>query len=441
MMNTEIASEVIGRGTPAADLVRSELRDIVAQALSGIAPRSRVLAIVPDKTRDDNTDTLFPIAAEILAGRGVSVFDALIAQGTHAPMTYAEKRHKIGAPFNETNTYGGRIHDHHWDDVTEIATLGELPAAQVARLTRGAFDRAIPITINRHVVNGEYDTILVFSATVPHEVAGYAGGAKYFFPGVAGPHMTHATHWVGALATVEKTIGRVETPVRHLIEAAADLIPTRIITFNSVVTRAGGESPNNNDQRLLRTHALFAGDYRLAFRRAAEVSRTVHIKYTHRTYARVVALLDEHYDEMWVGGKASYKLGGIIEAGGELIIYAPHMRHLSLTHGRLIEKYGYAPLETIRAQLADAPDLRDNLCVAAHLTHVAYGSRNDSSGNILPRYRITLASQIDAATCRRVHLGYLNHRNFDVATYASDPDTLIVPHAGRDLYLAEPQTN
>src|SRR5204863_1363040 len=113
---------------------------------------------------------------------------------------------------------------------------------------------------------------------------------------------------------IEKVIGRVETPTRHMIESAADFIAAQIITLNSVVTR--------DDNNHLRSHALFAGDFRQAFRQAAEVSRHVHIKYTGRKYKRVVALLDEHYDELWVGGKASYKLGGIIEEGGELIIYA-----------------------------------------------------------------------------------------------------------------------
>ncbi len=84
------------------------------------------------------------------------------------------------------------------------------------------------------------------------------------------------------------------------------------------------------------------------FGRAAEVSRQVHIRYTGRKYKRVIALLDPHYDELWVGGKASYKLGAIIEEGGELIIYAPHLTKLSETHGALIEKYGYAPLESVQ---------------------------------------------------------------------------------------------
>jgi hypothetical protein len=267
--------------------------------------------------------------------------------------------------------------------------------------------------------------VLVFGATVPHEVAGFAGGAKYFFPGVAGPELTHTTHWLGALAGIENIIGQVETPTRRLIEAAADLIPARIISLNSVVSRHDGE---------LVTYALFTGDIREAFRRAAEVSREVHIRYTGRKYKSVVALLDPHYDELWVGGKASYKLGAIIEEGGELIIYAPHLTKLSETHGALIEKYGYAPLESVRDMLGVSQELRENLCIAAHLAHVAYAGRLDDRGKIVPRYRITMASGLDEETCRRVNLGYTDYRLFDLEGIASDPDTLIVSDAGRDLY-------
>ena len=70
------------------------------------------------------------------------------------------------------------------------------------------------------------------------------------------------------------------------------------------------------------THALFAGELRLSFREAAEVSREINVKFIDRKYNRVIAILDKHYTDLWTGGKASYKLGGIIEDGGELVIYA-----------------------------------------------------------------------------------------------------------------------
>ena len=395
------------------------ISDIICEALDVIVPGERVLAIIPDKTRDDNTDLLFPIANQFLARKGVACFDALVAQGTHPPMTDAQKLAKIGVP-----DFTGRIFDHDWNNADEIVTLGELSAETVTALTGGLFERAVPVTINRLLDAGVYDTVLVFGATVPHEVAGFAGGAKYFFPGVAGPELTHTTHWLGALAGIENTIGQVETPTRKLIEAATDLVPAHIISLNTVVSRG-------SDGELI-TYALFAGDIRDAFRRAAAVSREVHIRYTGRKYKRVIALLDPHYDELWVGGKASYKLGAVVEDGGELIIFAPHLNKLSETHGALIEKYGYAPLESVRDMLGVSPELRENLCIAAHLAHVAYAGRIDANGNIVPRYRITMASGLDEQTCRRVNLGYLDYRTFDYGT--ADLDTLIVNDAGRDLY-------
>jgi len=139
-----------------------------------------------------------------------------------------------------------------------------------------------------------------------------------------------------------------------------------------------------------------------------------------------------------VGGKASYKLGSIIEPGGELIIYAPQLRCLSETHGALIEKYGYGVIERMQELVAESGELEENLCVAAHLAHVAFAGRTSPTGKVVPRYKITLASQIDEDTCLRVNLGYLDHRTFDRADYESDTDTLIVDRAGRDLYLMEP---
>ncbi len=429
-MSTKPAPSTVGRGAPDLDLSPEELRAIVEQALLTVGPGARVLAIVPDKTRDDNTDILFPFAAEILKDRGAEQFDALVAQGTHMPMTEGEKRLKVGLSEDASLPLLGSIFDHQWNRPEELVDLGELSAERVTELTGGLINDSVKVNLNRLLAPGVYDTVLIFGATVPHEVAGFAGGAKYFFPGVAGPNLTHATHWLGALASIENIIGRVETPTRHMIEAAADLVPARVISINSVVTRG--------DDERLRTHALFCGDFREAFRRAAEVSRQVHIKYTGRKYKRVVALLDEHYDELWVGGKASYKLGGIIEEGGELIIYAPHLRAISETHGLLIEKYGYAPIDRVREMVALSTELRSNLAVAAHLAHVSYAGSRDETGKVVPRYTITMASALDEATCRRVNLGFIDHRQFRREDYDHDPDTLVVERAGRDLYLVEP---
>jgi len=416
---------VVGRGAAGLSLSAEELRTIVEEALQDVAADDRVLAIVPDKTRDDNTDLLFPFAAQILSQKNIAQLDVLIAQGTHGPMTESEKREKIGWEKIATGSIGN-VFDHQWNREDKLVTLGGLSAERITELTDGLINEAVPVRLNALLAPGIYDTVLVFGATMPHEVAGFAGGAKYFFPGVAGPELTHLTHWLGALATIEKVIGRVETPTRRVIEAAAAFVPAHVISFTSVSTR---------DQSSLQTHALFAGDIYESFRRAAEVSGKVHIKYVDRKYQRVLALLDRHYDELWVGGKASYKLGSIIEAGGELIIYAPHLSQLSTTHGHLIEKYGYAPLEQVREMVEGSDELRANLCVAAHLAHVSYGSAPDATGRLAPRYRITLASAVPESACRQVNLGFLDYHDLRIGDYQSDSETLVVEDAGRDLYL------
>lgn len=423
-----IKPPVTGHGGAGLSLSAAELRAIVDRALATVTSGARVLAIIPDKTRDDNTAQLVPMASQALAAKQIAQLDLLVAQGTHPPMTESQKQSKIGRVSAELPGLGG-VFDHQWDRSDALVTLGQLSAERVQHLTGGLISEAVPVRVNARLAPGRYDTILVFGATMPHEVAGFAGGAKYFFPGVSGPELTHVSHWLGALATIENIIGRVETPTRRLIEAAAGLIAAPVISFNSVVTRDGDE---------LRTHALFAGDIFAALRCAADVSRQVHIQYTGRKYRLVVALLDRHYDELWVGGKASYKLGAVIEDAGELIIYAPHLNQISETHGRLIEKYGYAPLEQVREMVEWSDELRANLCVAAHLAHVSYGSSRNAEGHVTPRYRITLASAVPEAVCRRVKLGYLDPQQFRIEDYQTRSDTLVVEDAGRDLYLVEP---
>jgi nickel-dependent lactate racemase len=420
-----------GRGSPTDDLSAEELRSIVEDSLADIEPGSRVLAIVPDKTRDDSTDVLFPFAADIFRTKRVEKFDALIAQGTHVPMTADEKRVKLGIGDGREIPALGNVFDHHWSEADELVQIGELSEDEVIKLTGGLLTKPIPLRINKLLAPGNYDHVVIFGATVPHEVAGFAGGAKYLFPGVAGPELTHATHWLGALAGIENIIGRIETPTRSLIDAAVDHVGTNVICFTSVVTR--------DENNRLRNHALFVGSCHESLRAAAAVSREVHVKYTGRKYRRVVALLDEHYDELWVGGKASYKLGPVIEDGGELIIYAPGMRCLSETHGAMIEKYGYGVIEKMQELVASSGELEENLCVAAHLAHVAFAGRTNELGEIVPRFTITLASQIDKETCERVNLGFLDYSEFRLADYQGDPDTLIVERAGRDLYLVEPR--
>lgn len=419
--------DIFGEGSPDANLGRVAMREIISSALMGVPDGSRIVAIVPDKTRDDTTHILLPMAIDELTEKDIASFEVLIAQGTHAPMTDSEKFAKTGREAWATWTRESGIHNHRWNNPAELIELGELGPVTVAELTGGTYSQSVKVSVNRRISPANCDVVLIFGAVLPHEVAGFAGGAKYLFPGVSGRELTNVTHWIGALSGIESVIGRVDTPVRRMIEAAADMIPARIICFSSVVSRV-------NDGTM-KTRALFAGDLRKTFRAAAEISQQVHVRRTGRKYRRVVAMLDRHFDELWTGGKASYKLGGVIEEGGELIIYAPHLTGFSRTHGKKIERFGYAPIERVKELAASEPELLDDLCVAAHLAHVAYAGRKNAKGAFEPRFRITLSSQISRERCENVNLGYTDPAELDIDLLQKDPETLVVERAGRDLYL------
>lgn len=416
-------AEVFGEGSRDSNLGRPALREIVARSLDAIPEGSRIVAIIPDKTRDDITSVLLPIAIDELTNRRLEMFEVLVAQGTHPPMTDAEKNAKTGREIWADWALDGAIHDHRWSDPNALIELGEIGAETVSALTEGAYSESVKVTVNRRLSPANCDFVLIFGSVVPHEVAGFAGGAKYLFPGVSGRELTNVTHWIGALFGIENVIGHVETPVRRMIETAADMIPARIVCFSSVVSR--------DDDGAMKAHGLFGGDLRESFRAAAAVSKEVHIRRTGRKYRRVVALLDSHYDELWTGGKASYKLGAIIEDGGELIIHAPQITEFSRTHGEGIERFGYAPIERIRELVGTSPELAKDLCVAAHLAHVAYGSQSNGE----QRFRITLSSAISRERCEAANLSYADPTEFDIENYRGDANSLIVERAGRDLYL------
>ena len=72
-------------------------------------------------------------------------------------------------------------------------------------------------------------------------------------------------------------------------------------------------------------HGVFFGDPETAFDQAADLSAKVHIRTVERPYKRVLSLLPEMYDDMWVGAKGMYKVEPVVADGGEVIL----MRHIS----------------------------------------------------------------------------------------------------------------
>ena len=167
----------------------------------------------------------------------------------------------------------------------------------------------------------------------PHEVVGFSGGNKYFFPGVSGPELIDLSHWLGALITSYAIIGTPGiTPVRRLIHRAADLIPTE---KRCLAGRAIGHGRRRSSRAVYRYAGNRLGRSRDALRTAAHHAMSIS------PYKRVLSVMPPMYDDIWTAAKGMYKLEPVIADGGEVIIYAPHITEFSYTHGKLLAEIGY----------------------------------------------------------------------------------------------------
>ncbi|MBI1318218.1 MAG: DUF2088 domain-containing protein [Candidatus Hydrogenedens sp.] len=382
----------------------------------------RVLFIIPDSTRSMPMPAVFRAAVKAVRGRA-SQISVLIALGTHPPMPREAIARHLGATTKELDTDFAdvAIHNHAWDDPAQLASLGTLDAARVSELTEGRMGDPVEVKINRRVL--EHDLLCICGPVFPHEVVGFSGGNKYFFPGVSGPEILNLFHWLGALITNYAIIGTKHTRVRAVVDAAAAMIPLEKRCL--ALTVKGPE-----------TRALFYGTPEAAWSAAADLSAETHIVYKPRPLQSVLAIAPAMYEDIWVAGKCMYKTEPVIADGGELIIYAPHVKEVSVTHGDLIRRIGYHVRDYFVKQAERFGDIPGG--ILAHSTHVR-GAGEYDNGVEKPRVQVTLATGIDEATCRAINLGYRDPATIDIEAWRGreDEGLLLVEKAGEILYRLE----
>jgi lactate racemase len=413
---------------PLATLSDEEVRAWISQHVPRDDFRGqRVLLIVPDATRTAPLPLLFGALHEHLRPV-VDTLDVMVALGTHPPMSEQQICKLLGIRPEERDRlfFQTRLLNHEWDRPERLLTLGTLSTSDTAELSDGLLSLEVPVKINAQVTN--YDLLLVLGPVFPHEVVGFSGGNKYFFPGIAGPEILNFFHWLGALITNVGIIGVKQTPVRRVVDRAAQLIPVarRAITF--VVA---------SDARL---YGLSYGTPESAWNASADLSGQVHIKRYPQPFQTVLSCAPKMYDDLWVAGKCMYKLEPVVADGGELIIYAPHMSEISVTHGPLIEQVGYHVRDYFTKQWDRFKDLPWG--VLAHSTHVR-GTGTFVDGLEHPRVKVTVASQLSPELCEKINLGYRDPASIDVESFADreDEGILLVRKAGEHLYrLSESET-
>ncbi len=167
--------------------------DTVLEALSrdlvNKKPASAVI-VVDDLTRPVHLEELLPRIVERLEQAGVrkTAIKVLIGLGSHAPLSAADLRKKLGNEIVERL----RCINH---DPGETEPIG---------MEWGKTE----IRLNRHYLAADYK--LVISGLTPHSFAGFSGGAKMLVPGIADMETLSKTHksvlmgFMGKLGTVEQ---------------------------------------------------------------------------------------------------------------------------------------------------------------------------------------------------------------------------------------------
>ena len=380
----------------------------------------RVLLIVPDATRTAPLPLLFDtLFAHI--GNAAAKLDVLVALGTHPPMPEPQLCSMLGiSESDRSGKYASvGLFNHEWDRRDRLTEIGVLTRKDTAEISEGLLEIDVSVSINSRIQ--DYDVLLVVGPVFPHEVVGFSGGNKYFFPGISGPDLLNFFHWLGALITNVGIIGVKDTPVRRVVDRSATMIPVERRCLAFVV--AGDASP----------YGLFYGTPETAWDGAADLSSRVHIERVTRPFQQVLSCAPPMYDELWVAGKCMYKLEPIVADGGELIIFAPHLSEISVTHGKLIEQVGYHVRDYFTKQWNRFKDIPWG--VLAHSTHVR-GQGTFVDGVERPRVQVTLAAQIPREVCERINLGYRDPNTIDVESFANreSESILLVRKAGEKLY-------
>ncbi|MBP3193881.1 lactate racemase domain-containing protein [Natronogracilivirga saccharolytica] len=398
------------------NLTEDQLDEFFTRALADLPlDNKNVLVVIPDSTRTAPLDTLYRLLHEQL-GQRVNTLEYLIALGTHQPMSEEAINKMLGRGQNGVPHY--KVHNHRWDDPDQLVQLGTIKKSEIEEISGGLFGEDVPVEINKLIF--DYDHVLMLAPTFPHEVVGFSGGNKYFFPGISGAKILNFFHWLGAVITNRNIIGTSYTPVRAVVDKAAAMIDLPRTCFSMVIKGRG-------------IKGIFMGTPENAYKKAAELSSHEHIRYVGKPFKDVLSMAPPMYQDVWTAGKCMYKLEPVIAKGGRLIIYAPHITEVSYTHGKLIDEIGYHVRDYFMKQMDRFQHIPRG--ILAHSTHVK-GSGTFENGVETPNVEVVLATGISKERCDQINLGYMDPDTIDIDQWKNreDEGILLVEKAGEILY-------
>lgn len=169
-------------GNDVAGIKTSEIQKIIAGGIRKLSPDSissdKIVVIIPDDTRLWARGDLFvPTIVKTLFGLGVSRknLKVIIALGTHTDM----EQQRFSQLAGQVTTEQMEILNSANRNKKRLVCIGETSRKTSLDMTREAV---------------EADHIIIFGGVLHHMAAGFGGGRKYIFPGVAGYDSIQQNH-------------------------------------------------------------------------------------------------------------------------------------------------------------------------------------------------------------------------------------------------------
>ncbi len=259
------------------------------------AATGEILVLVNDGTRPTPTAKVLEIIDGDLEGRDVSF---LVATGAHRAPTEDDLEQIFGHELR--TTYFGRIFAHDARNADDLAF--------VETTSRGT-----PVYVNRRVLQAE--RLVLINSVEPHYFAGYTGGRKSLFPGVAGFPTIEANHKL-ALDPAANVLALEGNPVHEdMLECVALLGDLPLYSIQMVL---------DHQHRL---HAVSAGSLPHSFAEAVHHADEHYVVDIDDLYDVVVTVAPYPMDYDLYQSQKAMENGSLALADGGILILVSNCRH------------------------------------------------------------------------------------------------------------------
>lgn len=254
-----------------------------------------VLFLVNDATRPTPSGRVIEIIGDELQGRDV---EFLVATGAHRVPGESELEQIFGRNIRER--FLDRIHCHDARDDAELVHLGET-------------SRGTPVWVNRRVA--ETRDLVLINSVEPHYFAGYTGGRKSLFPGVAGFATIEGNHKL-ALDPAADNLALEGNPVHEdMMEMVGLVSDKRIYSIQIVLDHQH------------RVHSAHVGDLDSSWRSAVQHADDHYVVELAERYDIVVAAAPYPMDYDLYQSQKALENGSLALKDGGILILVSKCRH------------------------------------------------------------------------------------------------------------------